>query len=484
MLDIAVLIIIPAIAAASCLLLPNLRAQYTVSVFVSAAHLLFSVLLFAGVFSPGMPDFFSRDALSTLFILVLSNVYFWVVLVSYAHLTKTASSPEGGGKKYYFSLLNFYVCFNSAAILSNHFGLYWVAAEATTLSVAPLIYYYRNEEALEAMWKYLFVVSVGIAFAFIGIVFLSLSAAGTPMEGRQLMFTDFIQNAGVLDPVWLKASFVFIFVGLGTKIGLAPTHLGDVDATSNAPGPIAALMSGSLRITALLGVMRILQIVSGTAAGDFARGVMIVGGLLSVFAAFLFVFRAGNYKRLLAYSSVEHLGIIVLALGIGKLAVVGALYHVIYNSLTKCVLFLSAGNIHRRYGSREIRDVRSVLRVLPWSGWLLLLGFLAISGIPPFGIFFSELMIFQAALFHDWIWILPLLLFMLLFIFIYMGKALFSMLYADESGIDSSEERERFGIMQFAPLAVLVILLALAVSAPSMLHDHILRIADTYGVTL
>jgi hydrogenase-4 component F len=483
MLDIAVLIFVPAIAAASCALLPSLRVQYAVSLIVAAAHLLFSVLLFAGVFSPGMPEFFSRDALSTLFLLVLSNVYFWIVLVSYAYLTKTASTPAAGGKKYYFALLNFYLCANSAAILSNHFGFYWVAAEATTLSVAPLIYYYRNEEALEAMWKYLFIVSVGIAFAFIGIVFLSLSAAGTAMEGNQLFFADFARNAGVLNPVWLKASFIFIFVGLGTKIGLAPTHLADVDATSNAPGPIAALMSGSLRITALLGVMRILQIVSGTSAGDFARGVMIVGGLFSIFAAFLFVFRANNYKRLLAYSSVEHLGIIVLGLGIGKLAMIGALYHVVYNSLTKSVLFLSAGNIHRRYGSREIGDVRAVLRMQPWSGWLLLLGFLAISGIPPFGIFFSELMIFEAALFDPWMWIFPLLLFFLLFIFIFMGKALFAMLYDDEDHAAPGGEKEGFGIMQFAPLAILIMLLALSVSAPALLHDNIQRIAQSFGVS-
>lgn len=482
MLDILILIIVPAMTAVLCALLKDLRIQYTLSVIVSAAHLLFSVLLFTGSFSPGMPYFFSRDALSTLFILVLSHVYFWIVLVSYSYLTKTAASPAGGGKRHYFALLNFYVCANSAAILSNHFGFYWVAAEATTLSVAPLIYYYRNEEALEAMWKYLFIVSVGIAFAFIGIVFLSLSAAGTPMEGSQLFFTDFAKNAGVLNPVWLKASFVFIFVGLGTKIGLAPTHLGDVDATSNAPGPVAALMSGSLRITALLGVMRILQIVSRTSAYDFAKGIMIIGGLLSVFVTFLFLFRVNNYKRMLAYSSVEHLGIIVLAMGIGKLAMIGALYHVVYNSMTKSVLFLTAGNIHRRYGSREIRDVRSVLRVLPWSGWLLLLGFLAISGVPPFGIFFSELMIFEATLFYEWSWIFPVLLFLLLFIFIYMGKALFSMLYDDEDAIAPIEERERFGIMQFVPLAILILLLAISVSTPSLLHDNIMRIANSYGM--
>ncbi len=482
MLPILILIAVPAFAAILCIMFTDLRVQYAVSISVSAVHLVFSALLFSGFPTPDLPYFISTDALSTLFMLVLSNVYFWIVLVSYKYLTVTASTPAGGGKKHYFALMNFYVCVNSAAMLSNHFGMYWVAAEATTLSVAPLIYYYRDEEALAAMWKYLFVVSVGIAFAFIGIVFLSLSAAGTPLEGKQLFFPDFVRYADSLDPVWLTASFIFIFVGLGTKIGLAPTHLGDVDATSNAPGPVAALMSGSLRVTALLGVMRILHIVSKTSSYAFAQEIMIIGGLLSLLVCFITMFRAHNYKRLLAYSSVEHLGIIVLGMGIGKLAFIGALYHVVYNSITKSVLFLSAGNIHRKYGSREIDDVRSVLRTLPWSGWLLLLGFLAISGVPPFGIFFSELMIFEGAFKSGWFWVFPVMLFFLLFIFINMGKALFTMLYDDDTRHIPAREHERFGVMQFAPLALLVLLLALSLSNPSLLHDKIMHIAFSYGV--
>ena len=203
--------------------------------------------------------------------------------------------------------------------------MYWVAVEATTLSVAPLIYYYRNEEALEAMWKYLFLVSVGIAFAFIGILFLALSAHGTVLAGKQLYFADYIKNAELLNPIWLKASFIFIFVGLGTKIGVAPIHSGDVDATSNAPSPVAALMSGSLRLTALLGVLRILQIIRPTSSYEFVKVILIIGGLLSVFVVFVFMFKVKNYKRMLAYSSVEHLGIITLGIGIGGLAFVGAI---------------------------------------------------------------------------------------------------------------------------------------------------------------
>lgn len=165
-----------------------------------------------------------------------------------------------------------------------------------------------------------------------------------------------------INPIWLKASFIFIFVGLSTKIGIAPMHSGDIDATSNAPSPIAALMSGSLRLTSLLGVLRILQIMVPTTSYEFAKVIMITGGLLSLFVAFVFMFKVNNYKRMLAYSSVEHLGMITIGIGIGGLAFVGAMYHAIYNSITKVVLFLTAGNIHSKYKTREVSGVTSVLR--------------------------------------------------------------------------------------------------------------------------
>ena len=361
--------------------------------------------------------------------------------------------------------------------------MYWVAAEATTLSVAPLIYYYRNGEALEAMWKYLFLVSVGIAFAFIGILFLTLSANGTTMEGHQLFFSEFVKNATKLNPVWLKASFIFIFVGLSTKIGIAPMHSGDVDATSNAPSPIAALMSGSLRITALLGVMRIFQILTPTTSYEFAKLILIIGGLLSLAVAFIFMFKVNNYKRLLAYSSVEHLGIITLGIGVGGLAFAGAMYHVIFNSLNKMVLFFTAGNIHNRFKTREVNGVRAVINLLPWTGWLFLLSFFAISAIPPFGIFFSELMIFEGMLFSDKPWILAVTMFLLLFIFINMGRTLFQMLYGEKDE-KTQQEKESFEIIHFAVIVLLILLIAIGIISPGILQENILSISKDFGIIL
>jgi len=484
MFEFSIFILIPLLAAAFCYFFKNLRIQYGVSLIVASMHLGLSLLVFLCVYRTQLPAFFGIDSLSRFFLLILSNVYFWVVLVSNSYLKRPVMPKAEEGKKYFFLLLNFYLTANSAAMLSNHFGMYWVASEATTLSVAPLIYFYRNEESLEAMWKYLFLVSIGIAFAFIGILLLTLSANGTVLEGEQLFFWEFIRNADKLNPIWLKASFIFIFVGLSTKIGIAPMHSGDIDATSNAPSPVAALMSGSLRLTALLGVMRIFQIVRPTSSYEFAKILLIIGALLSLFVAFVFMFRVNNYKRMLAYSSVEHLGIITLGLGIGGLAFVGALYHAIYNSITKVVLFLMAGNIHSRYKSREVDKVRSVLNVLPKTGWLFLIAFFAISGIPPSGIFFSEIKIFEGILFSDKPYLLLLVLFFLLFIFVNMGKIIFTMLYRKGEEENELPEKEKIGFNHIVAILLLLLLSVIAVASPDIIYRNIINITKDFGMNL
>ncbi len=466
------------LTSAACWFVKSIKAQYFMTLAAAAAHLIFSFTLFAGIYSP-QQHFLSTDALSRLFLMVVSNVYFWVVLVSYQYLKQ--STAKGTGKKYYFVFLNLYLLANSAAILSNNFAMYWVVSEATTLSVAPLIYYLRNEEALEAMWKYLFLVSVGIAAVFIGILFVAMSANGTPLEGKQLIFSDFIKNAALLNPVWLKAGFIFIFVGMSTKIGIAPMHSADVDATSTSPGPIAALMSGSLRVTALVGLMRIFQIVRWTSVYEFARFIMIIGGLLSIFTAFVFIFRVKNYKRLFAYSSVEHLGLIVLGVATGGLAFAGAMYHIIYNSLNKVVIFLCAGSINQKYSTTDSENVSSLLENMPWTGWIFMFSFLAISAVPPFGIFFSELKIFEGMLFSDRPWVLFTVLFLMLFIFINMGHLVLQMLYKKDENSKVEKEPEKLNITHAASLILLIMLIALALFTPEAVKSSVMEIARDFG---
>lgn len=305
--------------------------------------------------------------------------------------------------------------------LSHHLGLMWVAMEATTLASAPLLYFNQNARSLEATWKYLLIGSVGIALALLGSFFLAYSAIKAGLEPT-LLFDELIAGAGQLSPPWLHAAFVLLFVGYGTKMGLAPMHTWKPDAYGEAPGIVGTLLAGGLTSCAFLALLRCYQICRAGTEAEFARQIMIFMGLFSMAIAAVFMARQRDFKRMLAYSSVEHMGILVLGIGIGGLAVYGALLHLINNGLTKGVLFLSAGNIHRAYGSKLTDDVRGAFERLPFSGALFLAGFLAITGSPPFGPFVSEFTILNAAIGGGKFVVGGLFLLLLGIVFIGMGS--------------------------------------------------------------
>jgi hydrogenase-4 component F len=281
--------------------------------------------------------------------------------------------------------------------LSHHLGLMWVAMEATTLASATSIYFNHNPRSLEATWKYLLVGSVGIALALLGSFFLAYSSLRAGLEST-LLFDQLIADAPHLSAPWLHAAFVLLFVGYGTKMGLAPMHTWKPDAYGEAPGLVGTLLAGGVTNCSFLAILRVYQIFRVGPEADAARQIMVVMALFSMAVAAVFVVRQRDFKRMLAYSSVEHMGILILGIGIGGAAVYGALLHLINNGLTKGVMFLSAGNIHRAYGSKLTDHVRGAMQRVPLSGAMFLTGFLAITGAPPFGPFISEFTIFDAAI--------------------------------------------------------------------------------------
>jgi hypothetical protein len=222
----------------------------------------------------------------------------------------------------------------------------WVAIEACTLSSAPLLYFNQNPRSLEATWKYLLIGSVGIALALLGSYFLAYSALRGGMS-TSLFFRDLVREAPHLSHPWLRSAFILLFVGYGTKMGLAPMHSWKPDAYGEAPGLVGALLAGGLTTAAFLAVLRFFQICNAAHDVAFARSMMVTIGLFSMAVAAVFMVRQRDYKRMLAYSSVEHMGILVLGIGIGGAGIFGSLLHVINNGLTKGVLFLAAANIHR-----------------------------------------------------------------------------------------------------------------------------------------
>ena len=261
-----------------------------------------------------------------------------------------------------------------------------------------MIYFHRHHRSLEATWKYLLICSVGIALALLGNFFVAVAArsAGGPMI--HLTIDDLVAHAGSLNPLWLKAAFLFFLVGYGTKMGLAPLHTWLPDAHSEAPSVVSALLSGALLNCAFLTILRTHSLLSAADLAAFSSDLLVLFGLISMVVAAVFILGQADFKRMLAYSSVEHMGILALGIGIGGAATFGAMLHAVNHSLTKAMLFLAAGNILALYRTKSTTRVRGVLRTLPATGVLWLAGFLAIVGSPPFGPFLSELTILKGVL--------------------------------------------------------------------------------------
>ncbi len=318
------------------------------------------------------------DPLGKLILGFLSVLFFLCSLYAPGYLALRADRPNR------VFCANFFVvqAMMTLVALSHHLGLMWVAMEATTLVTAPLLYFNHNARSLEATWKYLLIGSVGIALALLGSFFLAYASLKSGLEST-LLFDQLVKDAPLLSPPWLHAAFVLLFIGYGTKMGLAPMHTWKPDAYGEAPGIVGTVLAGGVTSCAFLAILRVYQICRAGADSEFAGELMVFMGLLSMAIAAVFMVRQRDFKRMLAYSSVEHMGILVLGIGIGGLAVYGALLHLINNGLTKGVLFLSAGNIHRAYGSKLTDNVRGAIVRVPLSASLFLAGFLAVTGSPP-----------------------------------------------------------------------------------------------------
>lgn len=329
----------------------------------------------------------------------------WMVaiIVAVAALA-AAEAPRYAGPEAarFYPLFHLMVFTMLLAVTTDDVGLMWVAIEGTTLASVFLVNFERTRASLEAAYKYLLICSVGIAIAFVGTVLVYFAdvvhlQAQAVQDAHALRWTTLLRLAGSLEPRVIELAFVFLLVGYGTKAGLAPMHTWLPDAHSEAPAPVSALMSGVLLSVGIYAVLRFKPIVDAAAGPGFARRLLLGLGLLSLGVAAAFLWSPENYKRMLAYSSVEHVGIVCLGLGFGTpLAVAGALLHVANHALAKSVLFLLAGRIKAAYGSAEIASVRGLLRAMPATGRAFLAALLALMGLPPFGLFTSEVMILGA----------------------------------------------------------------------------------------
>jgi hydrogenase-4 component F len=364
----------------------------------------------------------------------------------------------------------------TCVIVSRKLGLQWVSMEATTLAGTPLVYYHGDRRSLEAAWKFILLCSVGIAVALLGVFSLALASSGIVSD---LTVDELVRNALKLDPRWLKLSFVFIIVGYGAKMGLAPLHSWLPDAHSEAPSPVSALLSGAMLNCAFLGILRIQQIMSAASMAAFGQHLMVIFGLLSMGVAGVFILRQPDYKRLLAYSSVEHMGIITLGVGLGGVGVFGSLLHAVNHSLVKAMLFMTAGNILAVYGTKVVSDVRGISKRMPLTGVLWLGGFLAITGSPPFGTFISEITILKSALDQGRFAVAGLYLAFLSLIFIAMAQVFIRMTLGAK---DPKIEAKPLGVGMWAPPLLFGILaLILGLFIPDGMSDLLHSAAGVIG---
>lgn len=460
----------------------------------AVAHSLLTLLAWVARPGPILGRWFALDATGLLFLTIASILFlasaFYIVgylarerRVTHVDTVESLLFSNEPESVFVGCLLMFLASMTLVAI-SQHFGMIWVAIEATTLATGPLIYFHRHHRSLEAAWKYLLICSVGIAMALMGNFLLAAShSTGAPSsEGIGLFLADLIRDPHHLNIAWLKAAFLFLLVGYGTKMGLAPMHNWLPDAYSEAPSAVGALLSGALSNMAFLGLLRGYQVCLAAGIGPFAQELLVVFGLLSMGVAAVFIVRQSDYKRMLAYSSVEHTGILALGIGLGGVGAFGTALHALGNSLVKGALFLIAGNILACYHTKSVSEIRGISRSLPITGVLWVAGFLAVTGSPPFSPFLSEFTILKAALDQGHSLVALLYLLFLAVVFIGMANIVLPMAQGRSSLAAEAMPTTSEALWSTLPPAFLGLLaLGMGVYIPPIVNDVLREVALALG---
>jgi hydrogenase-4 component F len=346
-----------------------------------------------------LSGFIYVDPLSAFFAITVAAVVTLAGLASVAYLQTEEERGELSALqiKLYVVFFALFAALMLASLQTGNLGLLWVLVEASTLASAALVALEARANSLEAAWKYIIISSFGVTIALVGTLFLFYAASALPLgASAHLTWPALFAHAHALQHDSLKLAFLLAVIGYGTKVGLAPMHTWLPDAHSEAPSPVSAMLSGALLNTGMYAIIRF-QAIAGVELGRYVHRVLLVFGFASIAIGALFMIRRGNFKRLFAYSSIEHMGIIAVALGFGgTLGYYGALLHTLNHAIGKSVLFLTSGELVARYRTRVAAEVRGVLSAVPLVGAVLLLGSLAIVGSPPFGLFLSELTIVRA----------------------------------------------------------------------------------------
>jgi hydrogenase-4 component F len=403
--------------------------------------------------------YFTPDALALIFLGVNSVVCIPALYHSFIYFSKHPYKPREQGM--YYSAMVLLIASLSAAYLSNHIGITWVFVELTTLSASALIYHRRNKLTLEGTWKYIFICSISITLVFIGVLFVTVAAQQQGI--RDLFYGNLSLHAPMMNVFWLKLAFLFIFTGFTAKAGLVPMYTAGIDAKDKAPYPAAALLASVLMNVGFIGIFRFYEITSHTSIFIWTNKILLISAILSVFVATVYMLRVKNIKRMMAYSGVEHMGIVMLGMAAGGIGYYAAILHLILHSFAKPALFFQFGQIYRTYGSKSVYDVGYYFKYHITGALVLLFAFFIVTAMPPSGMFVSEFLVFRSLFESGYFWVLALVLILLTTIIWAFGKNVFKMLFIkpvdfDESRLVSIPFSE--SISQFV-LLILVIYLGL-----------------------
>ncbi len=455
---ISILLFLPVILGAVVLIAKNRTVTRVALLLVPAAYIGVVTLLWSGInwiILPGWLDvYFSFDPIGKYFLTIMTIVFAASSIYSLFYFKEHNLSSD---KETVFTATNFlFVTAMTGVLLATHLALMWVFVEATTLTSALLIYFEKKKSSLEAAWKYIYICSIGITLAFVGIILLTI---GSKSIGS-LFFVNLYQRASEINPFWLQTGFAFIFVGFGTKIGIAPIHAWLPDAHSEAPSPVSAMLSGTLLNTALLGLIRVQEIMIHAHKEYFSNFLLLVTGFLSLLISAVFMLQVKNYKRMLAYSSIENMGILFIGIALGKPGIFAAMILLFAHSFSKTSLFLTSGNILHLYGTKQIDNVRGLIKKDPVTGWIWITSLLSISGMPPFPSFLAKFLIIKAFFMVNLGW-LAIPFFILLSIIIYgMGGAVFKMSFGEE--LPGTPIKMKLNFSAYAGQIFILILLLIA----------------------
>jgi hydrogenase-4 component F len=407
------LVLVPVLAGLACWPIRNRAVVERLNLLAFALIAAMTVWLGAEVLARGAVEsfggFLRADALSVLvagltaFVALACGIY----AVGYLREEERAGKINARLLHRYYVLTPIFVGAMMAVPLVNNLGLMWVAIESTTLASVLLVRFYNQKSSLEAAWKYIIIGSAGIALALFGTVLIYFSAVQVIGEHAENGFnwSVLIGVADKCQPAAMRLAFVMVLVGYGTKAGLAPMHTWKPDAYAEAPVPSAALLGAAFINCAIYGIMRFSALAAKCLGHEYPGKLLVLFGVASILVAAPFVLVQRNFRRLLAYSSIDHAGIMVAALGFGgKLGALGAVLHMVFHAVAKPLLFFCAGNVQQHFGTPYFRKVTGVIRTLPWTGGLCLGAAFAVTGVPPFSLFQSEFTTLSAALAADHVW--------------------------------------------------------------------------------